>query len=156
MVGKPVGAVLRGLFKSGTNQDGELVVKVDGIGTTYVLNWQRGRHDTPFAQRPGHISLFEFDIGAYRLLDPNKPSNMSRWAPGSDGRDRQGISANGYGRASTRSRSISTATASPDAAVDRFADVRHRRRRLCRAHAWVQPDDGILVRDLNRNAGSTM
>jgi hypothetical protein len=66
-----------GLVHWGTNEDGELLVDVTGLGTTYILNWGASA-GLPFAQRPGHISLFEWDGGAYRLLDPNKPSNQTQ------------------------------------------------------------------------------
>ena len=45
----------------------------------YVLNWgASGGMGAPLEQRPGHISLFEVDFEVYRLLDPNKRSNMTR------------------------------------------------------------------------------
>lgn len=143
-----------GLFKSGINQDGELVVQVDGLGTVFVLNWQAsGGMNTPFEQRPGHISVFEFDIGAYRLLDPNKPKNMTQMGTWDlmgaivkanfgvsiwKGVDPLTLDLNGNGFSLTTQSTISPRF---DMDGDFYAE----------RTAWVEPDDGFLVRDLNHN-----
>jgi hypothetical protein len=143
-----------GLFKSGIDKDGELQVQVDGLGTLYVLNWQAsGGMSAPVAQRPGQISLFEFDIGAYRLLDPNKPSNMTilgTWELYGatvkanfgvqvwKGLDPLVLDLDGNGFDLTQQSTISPLY---DIDGDGYAE----------RTAWVKPGDGILARDLDHN-----
>ena len=59
---------------------GALQVNVFGMATTYILNWgSSGGMNTPFAERPGHISLFNFDyLGVFRLAAGDLPSNASQ------------------------------------------------------------------------------
>ena len=150
----PWATAFGGLFKSEINSDGELVIETAGIGTTFVLNWAAsGGMDTPFAQRPGQISEFEYDIGVYRLIDPNKPSNMTQmgaWdlmgaivkanfgVPIWKGVDPLTLDLDGDGVEMTAQSTVSPRF---DMDGDGYAE----------RTAWIKPDDGILVRDLNGN-----
>jgi len=143
-----------GFAQWGTNQQGELVLKVAGIGTMYVLNWgASGGMSTPFEQRPGHISLFEFDIGVYQLLDPNKPSNMTQMGTwdlmGAVVKTHFGVeiwkSIDPLTLDLDNDGLELTPTSSVSPRFDIDGDFYAERT------GWVRPDDGILVRDLNGN-----
>jgi hypothetical protein len=138
-----------GIFHWGTNKDGELVLD-SPFGRMFVLNWGASE-GMPFEQRPGHISLFEFDFGVYQLVDPNKPSNMTQmgtWdlmgaivkatfgVPIWKRVDPLTLDLDGDG--------LELAPASStgprfDIDGDFYAE----------RTGWVRPDDGILVRDLD-------
>src|SRR5262249_3627116 len=120
----------------------------------FILNWEKaGGMDVPFEQRPGHISVFEFDTGAYRLIDPNKPANMTQmgswdlmgaiveaafgvkiWRRN----DPITLDLDGNGFSLTYQSSVSPFF---DMDGDGYAE----------RTGWAGPGDGFLVRDLNGN-----
>jgi Ca2+-binding RTX toxin-like protein len=141
-----------GRIKWGVNTDGEMVVRAYGVGDLYILNWKSsGADNLPQQQRPGQIGVYEHDIGAYRLLDPNKPSHMTlmgTWdlfgsvlktrfgAEHWKGVDPLTLDLDGDGFELS---AASTASPRFDIDGDYYAE----------RTGWVKPDDGILVRDLN-------
>ena len=141
-----------GLIRWGKSTDGIMVVDAYGVGTTYILNWaSSGADNLPQAQRPGQIGVYDYEMGAYRLLDPNKPSHMTLmggWdlygailktrfgAQSWKGIDPLTLDLDGDGFELS---AASTVSPRFDIDGDYYAE----------RTGWVKPDDGILVRDLS-------
>ncbi len=150
----PYAVSFGGIFKWGINEAGELVIEANSLGTMYVLNWSgSGGMGVPFEQRPGLISVYEFDMGAYRFLDPNWPSHMTQMGTWElmgaivqahfgvkvwKGNDPLTLDLDGDGLELTYQTSVSPFF---DMDGDLYAE----------RSGWIAADDGVLVRDLNSN-----
>ncbi|WP_414470843.1 calcium-binding protein [Microvirga sp. M2] len=144
-----------GMVEWGINTAGELVIRLpwwgEGGAEMYVLNWQRDAGAN--GRGPGNILLREYEIGVYRLLDPNRPSHMTvmgMWelfgamvktmteqGPWK-GIDPLVLDLDGDGIELSTQSSIS-----PVFDIDGDLYGEHT--------GWVKPDDGFLVRDVDGN-----
>ena len=108
---------------------------------------------TPFEQRPGHISVYEYEMGAYKLVNGNWPSHLSLMGTWDllgavvkanfgvsiwGGIDPLVLDLDGDGLELMQRSSISPRF---DVDGDLYAE----------RTAWVRPDDGFLVRDIDGN-----
>jgi len=146
-----LGSANKGIAHYGINDQGELAIEVDGLGTMYVLNWKDSTN-LPFEDRPGHITLKEYESGAYHFIQkwPDHQTQMGVWdLMGAVVQTEWGtkvwhhsdpltLDLDGNGLDLKYQSSVSPMF---DMDGDGYAE----------RSGWVGPADGFLVRDLNGN-----
>jgi Ca2+-binding RTX toxin-like protein len=144
-----------GMVEWGIDVDGELVIRLpwwgEGGAEMYVLNWEQAAG--PNGHGPGNILLAEYEIGVYRLLDPNKPSHltvMGTWELfGALTKTMTGISVWKGIDPLVLDLDGDGIELSPQGSGSPIFDIDGD---LYGEHTgWVNRDDGFLVRDLNGN-----